>query len=141
MVNTDCLTGVANRRYFDRTLEKEWNQAMKNQDYLSLLLIDIDCFKQYNDTYGHQQGDECLIRVAQAFQSVIRHNYDCVARYGGEEFTLILPKTNSEGAKVVAHKIIERVHQLEIDHLSSTASTIVTVSIGISSVIPQINDS
>jgi len=141
MVNTDSLTQVANRRYFDRTLRKEWNKAMKTQQSLSLLLIDIDCFKQYNDTYGHQQGDECLIRVAQTFKSVIRHDSDCVARYGGEEFALILPHTTLLEAKIVAVKIIKAVRQLQIEHRTSIASDIVTLSIGISVSIPQIEDS
>jgi len=141
MVNTDSLTQVANRRYFDRTLEKEWSQAIETQQSLSLLLIDIDCFKQYNDTYGHQQGDECLIQVAQTFKAVIRHHSDCVARYGGEEFAVILPNTNLQEAKVVALKIIEKIRQLEIEHRTSTASNVVTLSIGISVLIPQIEDS
>ncbi|MTF39202.1 sensor domain-containing diguanylate cyclase [Cyanobacterium aponinum] len=141
MANTDSLTQVANRRYFDRTLEKEWNKAIETQQSLSLLLIDIDCFKQYNDTYGHPQGDECLIQVAQTFKSVIRHDYDCVARYGGEEFAVILPNTNLKEAKVVALKIIEKIRQLEIEHRTSTASNFLTLSIGISVSNPQLHDS
>ncbi|WPF88194.1 diguanylate cyclase [Cyanobacterium aponinum AL20118] len=141
MANTDSLTQVANRRYFDRTLEKEWNKAIETQQSLSLLLIDIDCFKQYNDTYGHQQGDECLIQVAQTFKTVVRHDYDCVARYGGEEFAVILPQTTLQEAKIVAVKIIKAVRQLQIEHRTSIASDIVTLSIGISVSIPQANDS
>jgi len=141
MANTDCLTQVANRRYFDRRLREEWHNMLAMAQPLSLLLIDIDCFKQYNDTYGHPQGDECLIRIAQTFKSVTRHNSDCIARYGGEEFAIILPNINQQEAQIVANKILQEVRKLKIDHKTSTVLKIVTLSIGITTSIPQINDS
>lgn len=141
MANTDSLTQVANRRYFDRRLREEWHNMLVMAQPLSLLLIDIDCFKQYNDTYGHLQGDDCLIQVAQTFKSVIRHNSDCIARYGGEEFAIILPNTNQQEAQIVANKILQEVRKLKIDHKTSTVLKFVTLSIGVTTSIPQVDDS
>lgn len=141
MAHTDSLTQIPNRRYFDRSLWTEYNNAREKQLFFSLLLIDIDCFKQYNDTYGHPQGDECLTQVAQAIKSVIRTNSDTVARYGGEEFAVILPNSNLEQAQIVAEKIIAKIRQMKIEHQTSTVCKMVTLSIGISVSIPQINDS
>lgn len=132
---------MANRRYFDRRLREEWHNMLVIAHPLSLLLIDIDCFKQYNDTYGHPQGDECLIQVAQTFKSVTRHNSDCIARYGGEEFAIILPNTNQKEAQFIAEKILKEIRKLQIDHKTSTVLKIVTLSIGITTSTPQANDS
>jgi len=137
MANIDGLTQVANRGCFDRTLVQQWKLFLRKQEYLSLLMIDVDFFKLYNDTYGHQQGDECLINIARCFQSVIRSSSDCVARYGGEEFVIILPFTDSEEAVVVAEKIQDAIFDLKIIHESSPISDFITLSIGIASMIPS----
>lgn len=140
MVDTDGLTQIANRRCFDRILTQQWQNLAPQQKPLSLLLIDVDYFKPYNDTYGHQQGDKCLILIAQAFQSVIRNSGDLVARYGGEEFAILLSYTNTQGAITVAQKITDVVKELNIPHQSSNILDRVTISIGISSIIPNPND-
>ncbi len=141
MATIDSLTQVANRGYFDRILHKEWNKLAKKQEYLCLLLMDVDYFKAYNDTYGHQKGDECLIKIAQCFQSIIRSSSDTVARYGGEEFVIILPSTNIDQGIVVAQKIQARINDLAITHESSLVSDKITISIGISCVIPHREES
>jgi len=132
----DSLTGIANRRMFDQTLDREWNRALRNQKPLSLMLIDIDFFKQFNDFYGHQQGDDCIISVARALTSISKRASDLVARYGGEEFVILLPETEARGARQLAdmcrHKIIEQ----QIPHESSKNSNVVTISIGVSTIIP-----
>jgi PAS domain S-box-containing protein len=105
LVNTDGLTQIANRRCFDLHLEMEWLRLQREQGFLSVILFDIDYFKRYNDTYGHQQGDRCLYQIAQAVQGVIKRPADLFARYGGEEFAVILPNTPSVGALVIAERI------------------------------------
>ncbi|OKH38693.1 hypothetical protein NIES2119_08850 [[Phormidium ambiguum] IAM M-71] len=132
----DQLTQVANRRCFDRTLSEEWTRLIGEQRPLSLLLCDIDYFKQYNDTYGHTAGDICLKLVAQALRQAVQRPIDVVARYGGEEFAIILPHTNSKGAVRVAQKIHKTIQDLHILHAASKVSKLVTVSIGISTKIP-----
>lgn len=139
MVNTDGLTEIANRRCFDGILTQQWEILAQQQKSLSLLLIDVDYFKLYNDTYGHQQGDECLVIIAQSFQSVIR-NGDLVARYGGEEFVILLPNTNIQESSIVAKKISNVITQLNIPHQSSKIHDRVTISIGIASMIPNPQD-
>lgn len=133
---TDGLTQVANRRYFDETLAQEWHRLTRERHPLSLMLTDIDWFKSYNDHYGHQAGDDCLQRVAQAINQVIHRPADLLARYGGEEFVIILPNTDTQGAIKVAKKIREAIAKLAIIHPDSTVSPYVTVSLGIASVIP-----
>jgi diguanylate cyclase (GGDEF)-like protein len=137
----DGLTGVANRRFFDETLQREWQRSLRYQQYLSLILCDVDYFKLYNDYYGHQQGDICLIKVAQSLNNIVKRGGDLVARYGGEEFGVILPNTNSNGAKKVADLIGREIHKLKITHPKSQVSEYVTISCGICSVIPQHNSS
>jgi len=132
----DQLTQVANRRCFDRTLSEEWTRLICEQRPLSLLLCDIDYFKQYNDTYGHTAGDICLKLVAQALRQAVQRPIDVVARYGGEEFAVILPHTNSNGAVKVAQKIHKTIQDLHLPHAASSVSKSVTVSIGISTKIP-----
>ncbi|MEO0376151.1 MAG: diguanylate cyclase [Cyanobacteria bacterium P01_A01_bin.17] len=134
--NQDGLTKLANRRRFDEYLEQSWKQALRDQTALTLMLCDIDYFKQYNDTYGHLQGDHCLQVVAQTIDGAIRRPLDLAARYGGEEFAIILPNTNAEGAMAVAEKLRADLDQQALVHESSTASDRITLSIGISTLVP-----
>lgn len=128
LATRDGLTGLANRRCFDDTLGAEWQRALRNQQPLSLLMVDVDNFKQYNDAYGHLGGDECLQRIAGAVSSEMRAN-DLVARYGGEEFAVILPNQSLKGAAIVAERIRCRVEQLRLPNIGSKEH-LVTVSIG-----------
>jgi diguanylate cyclase (GGDEF)-like protein/PAS domain S-box-containing protein len=128
LATRDGLTGLANRRCFDDTLNAEWQRALRHQLPLSLLMVDVDNFKQYNDAYGHLGGDECLQRIAKAVSSEMRAN-DLVARYGGEEFAVILPNESLTGAAIVAERIRCRVEQLRLPNLGSQQH-VVTVSIG-----------
>lgn len=134
--NSDAVTKIANRRYFDLRLDEEWLRSYRSQTPLSMLAIDIDHFKAYNDLYGHPVGDDCLNQVAQAIAIQVTRSSDVVARTGGEEFNIILPNTNLEGAHIVAKKVLESIRSLEIEHNGSDAGDIVTVSVGVSSVIP-----
>ena len=134
----DGLTQVANRRRFDEYLQQEWQRMLREQLSLSLILCDIDCFKLYNDTYGHQAGDDCLRQVAAVIQGSAKRSMDLPARYGGEEFAVILPNTDQDGAVQVAHDIQIGVRQLGILHESSKVCSTVTVSLGISSTIPSL---
>jgi diguanylate cyclase (GGDEF)-like protein len=136
LVNIDGLTQIANRRYFDTYLEHEWRRLAREQQPLSLIFLDIDYFKLYNDHYGHQAGDECLKQVAQVFEHVARRPADLAARYGGEEFVILLPNTDERGAQHLAEEIQENLQQLAIPHGSSTASSYVTCSIGIACTTP-----
>lgn len=132
---TDSLTGIANRRLFDELLQHEWRRCARVKKPLSLIMLDIDFFKQYNDTYGHQTGDLCLKSVAaQILRSASRPG-DLAARYGGEEFALVLGETDLDGAKWVANHIRQHVAELKLKHASSP-SNFVTVSCGVSSVVP-----
>ena len=135
--NIDGLTQIANRRCFDFHLQIEWLRLIREFRPLSLIMVDVDKFKQYNDYYGHLAGDDCLLRVAQAMQQVISRSSDLLARYGGEEFAIILPNTNLEGAIVVAKKIQEKISLLNIPHAYSEVKPIITVSLGIASIIPN----
>ncbi|VXD20767.1 putative diguanylate cyclase/phosphodiesterase (GGDEF & EAL domains) with Phytochrome (GAF) sensor [Planktothrix serta PCC 8927] len=133
----DGLTGLSNRRHFDRVLYQEWNRSRREETAISLFLLDIDYFKQYNDTYGHLAGDFCLQQVAQVLRNVIQRNTDLVARYGGEEFAIILPNTNISNSVHLAEKICQQVEALQIPHLNSEVSDYVTISIGVASLIPM----
>jgi len=128
LATRDGLTGLANRRCFDDTLHAEWQRALRQQQPLSLLMVDVDNFKQYNDAYGHVGGDECLKRIATAVASEMRAN-DLVARYGGEEFAVILPNQSLKGAAIVAERIRCRVEALRLPNLGADKQ-FVTVSIG-----------
>lgn len=132
----DGLLGIANRRAFDEALTHEWARAVREFTVTSLLMIDVDFFKNYNDTYGHQAGDGCLKRLADAIASSLKRPGDVVARYGGEEFSVLLPQTDAAGADEVAREIQDAVSRLAIPHSGSLVSTQVTVSIGISTVTP-----
>ena len=127
---TDGLTGVANRRCFDETLEREWLRTRREASPLSLLMLDVDHFKHYNDTYGHQRGDECLKLIAAVMLEETQRSTDLVARYGGEEFAVVLPGTSAEGAATVAERIRARVEGLGVPHAGLHGSTLVTVSLG-----------
>jgi diguanylate cyclase (GGDEF)-like protein len=134
----DGLTGIANRRMFDLHLKREWRQAMRDKEPLSLILLDVDFFKLYNDTYGHQKGDQCLIAVAAALQQQARRPSDLIARYGGEEFAVVLPNTHAEGAMMLAEKARLAVQELRMEHSASTVCPFVSISLGVATRIPQI---
>jgi len=134
----DGLTGICNRRYFDEMLQSEGKRASENSYPISLILMDIDCFKSYNDTYGHQGGDDCLRKVAEIIENELKRPGDFVARYGGEEFAIILPWTDQEGASHVAERIRTHVESLKIPHIGSEVKPYVTVSIGVATMIPSI---
>jgi diguanylate cyclase (GGDEF)-like protein len=136
IANLDGLTQIANRRRFDDYLSSEWQRHQREQNPLALILIDIDYFKRYNDRYGHQGGDDCLIKVAQAIAQVPQRPTDLVARYGGEEFAAILSNTDKQGAIKVAEAIQEAIAMLAISHESSEVSAQVTLSIGVVSFVP-----
>jgi diguanylate cyclase (GGDEF)-like protein/PAS domain S-box-containing protein len=135
----DGLTGIPNRRYYDETLEQEWQRAKMKSRPLSLIMLDIDCFKAYNDTYGHLKGDECLQQVAVAIEDCLRHKGDFLARFGGEEFSVILPHTDWHGVKVVAETIRKKIESLSIENRFSSVKSTVTVSLGVATMIPTLN--
>ncbi|MBL8450750.1 MAG: diguanylate cyclase [Dechloromonas sp.] len=136
----DGLTGIGNRRFFDELLTREWGRALRNGGEVGLLLCDVDYFKRYNDTYGHQAGDQCLRAVADALAGAIGRASDIVARYGGEEFVVVLPDTSLGGVLFVAEKLRHGVHCLAIPHSASDRGT-VSISIGIASTVPAKGDS
>ena len=129
----DGLTGIANRRYFDVALDRELRRAQRMKGELSLLLIDIDSFKAYNDHFGHQQGDTCLATVAQALAAKLKRPADVAARYGGEEFAAVLPDTSLEQARLHANAIREHVAGLALQHAPAAHWPMVTLSIGVAS--------
>lgn len=126
----DELTGIANRRNFNQTVRMEWRRAARERTSLSLLMIDIDYFKNYNDHYGHRAGDRCLCSVASVLQAGVSRSGDLVARYGGEEFVVILPNTSLEAASNIAVRLCEHVRNLKLPHAYSGNGPFVTVSIG-----------
>lgn len=138
--HSDGLTGLADRRYFEQRLHEEWSRATRLHSPLSLLFIDIDYFKRYNDHYGHLQGDDCLCRVSEALRQAARREIDIAARYGGEEFVILLPDTELSGAEEVARQLQQAIHQLHIEHKGSSIDAHVTLSIGIASHIPYFPD-
>lgn len=129
----DGLTNIPNRRSFDTILNQEWRRATREARTLCLLMIDVDFFKGFNDTYGHQSGDDCLRRVAKVLSDVVKRTSDEVARYGGEEFAVLLPVTDAKGARIVAERIRAAVENLAIPHAGSEVGHYVTVSIGAAS--------
>lgn len=132
----DGLTGIANRRQFNQAMQLHWQQANRDKTPLSLIMIDVDFFKRYNDHYGHPEGDACLRQIAHAIRSSLQRPYDLVARYGGEEFACILPKTDADGATYIASQIQDKVRDLAIPHAKSEVSNIVTVSMGVVCTVP-----
>jgi len=133
----DGLTRVTSRRAFDTALAQEWDRALRNRYSLALILFDVDYFKQYNDHYGHQAGDACLISVASAPHAMIRRAGDSVARYGGEEFVVTLIGTTLDDAKLFAEELRERVMELSIAHAHSEVADVVTISCGVAALIPD----
>jgi diguanylate cyclase (GGDEF)-like protein len=137
LASSDGLTQIANRRRFDEYLTDQWQKMTCVRAPLSVLLCDIDCFKQYNDTYGHPAGDDCLKLIVKALESATYRSSDLLARYGGEEFAAILPQTDLKQALNVAQRMQEAIADLKIPHSASTAGAYVTISIGIASLIPS----
>ncbi len=133
----DGLTTISNRRFFDKTIFTEWGRCSRTSKSLTLIMLDIDYFKDYNDKYGHQRGDECLIKVAQTINETIGRPSDVACRYGGEEFAVILPDTHKEGGIKMAEKIRVAIENLEIPHITSSVSAFVTCSFGVATVIPS----
>ena len=133
----DGLTGIYNRRYFDETLAREWKRTMREKAPLSLIMLDIDYFKKYNDTYGHQAGDECLRQVATTISRALRRPADMVARYGGEEFVVVLPNLKLEDSAKFGETIRAKIEALKMEHKQSDANPFITVSLGIASVVPS----
>jgi len=130
---TDSLTGLPNRRYIDLVLQTEFSRHKRSGSPLSLIMLDVDHFKKYNDHYGHLAGDHCLRRIAEAARIVVERASDTVARYGGEEFLVILPDTDSEGATGLAERIGKAVQELMLPHAASDTAAVVTISLGVAS--------
>jgi diguanylate cyclase (GGDEF)-like protein/PAS domain S-box-containing protein len=137
LANIDSLTNLPNRRFFDETLQKEIQRASRHKHPMSLLMCDIDFFKQYNDTYGHITGDECLVSVAECLEDSFKRASDFPARYGGEEFAVILPHTDDEDALSLSESFQKNLKALAIEHRSSDISEYVTISIGLVTVLPD----
>jgi diguanylate cyclase (GGDEF)-like protein/PAS domain S-box-containing protein len=139
LATLDGLTGISNRRSFDEALAREWQRALRQQSSLAILVGDIDSFKTYNDRYGHLAGDDCLRQVARAIAQTAKRSSDLAFRYGGEEFAVIAPETHLDGAMIVASNILESVRELQIPHAYSPVAPIVTISLGVASIIPRSN--
>jgi diguanylate cyclase (GGDEF)-like protein len=135
----DPLTGLANRRMLDEAMEREWARARRQNQWLAMLLCDVDNFKPYNDRYGHQAGDECLKRLSELLQGMLHREGDLVARYGGEEFVLLLPNTDEDGALRLAFSIQTALAELDLRHEDSPLGRI-TLSMGVAATIPENND-
>ncbi len=136
---SDGLTGIANRRFFDEAISREWRRARRLSASVALIMCDVDYFKLYNDTYGHQAGDDCLRRVAATIQKFMERATDVAARYGGEEFAIVLPETTIGGALFIAEKIRHAIHDLNLTHDASPFGK-VTISMGIASTIPGVDN-
>jgi len=136
----DALTGISNRRAFDQQIQHEWSHALRNRCEVSLLMLDVDQFKEYNDTYGHPQGDVMLQRITQVVQGTLKRSLDVFCRYGGEEFAVLLPGTSLQGARIVAERIREAVAQTEVYNSETKCITRPTVSIGAATAFPARGD-
>lgn len=134
---TDGLTGISNRRNFDSYIEMSWNNCLNSNKPLSLIMMDIDYFKLYNDNYGHIKGDDCLKAVAKELSKSAKRTLDLSARYGGEEFVIILPETHKDGAEIIAEEIRKNIINLDIPHESSPISKNVTLSLGVTTMVPN----
>ena len=133
----DGLTGIPNRRHFDEYMGKEWSRCAREQISLSLILCDIDHFKDYNDHYGHLKGDNCLRKIASTLSEHARRGGDMAARYGGEEFAIILPNTNLDNAIILAQQVHQAVRDMALEHKASATDNIITASFGVASIIPN----
>lgn len=134
--NYDALTEIHNRRSFDEYISREWDRGIREKGELSIIMLDIDFFKQYNDTYGHLQGDDCLQQVAKGLSKCVSRSSDFVGRYGGEEFVILLPETHEEGAMEIAERARKIIEDLKIKHETSKIENYVTISLGVNTVIP-----
>ncbi|NNC54887.1 MAG: GGDEF domain-containing protein, partial [Pseudomonadales bacterium] len=130
------LTGLANRRHFDETFDREWRRCERSGKSLAVIMLDIDHFKLFNDGYGHQAGDDCLQAVAGVLVEAAQRPFDIAARYGGEEFVVILPETDMAAARRIAEKIVSGVMALNIPHAYSSVAESVTISAGVSAALP-----
>lgn len=137
LMNSDGLTGLSNRRHFDEYLDLEWRRAAREQTQVSLMMIDVDYFKAYNDNFGHLEGDEALREVAKTIRASCGRPSDLPARYGGEEFAMVLPNTSPGGARLLAEKLRQSVVAMNIPHVAPVPGSCLTVSIGIATTIPQ----
>ena len=133
----DGLTGIANRRHFDEFLEKEWHRNMRDNKPVSLIMGDVDFFKNYNDRYGHQAGDDCLKQIAAILNNIAKRPGDLAARYGGEEFAVILSGTDLKQAGALAENTNKKLKETRIPHSDSQAADYVTLSLGVASIIPR----
>jgi two-component system chemotaxis family response regulator WspR len=140
LINVDGLTGLNNRRYFDEFTDIEWKRAIREQSGLSALMIDVDDFKRYNDTYGHLAGDEVLQNVSRVIKASVARPGDIAARFGGEEFVVVLPNSSHASPRTFGEKLCESVERLAIPHRTAAASGVVTVSIGGAFSAPQLGD-
>ena len=136
----DALTGLANRRFFDESLRKELKRSSREKTSLSLILLDIDDFKKYNDTYGHLVGDECLKQIADVLQEAVDRSHDMVARFGGEEFAVIIPSADLKGGQIVAEKLRRSVEQLNFTSSEKSAALPMSISLGVSFFHPDQNN-
>lgn len=136
----DALTGLANRRYLDEVIRSEWNRAMRHETSLTVMMLDIDYFKKYNDTLGHLEGDKCLKQIAEGISSVAARSGDLAARYGGEEFFLVFAMTDEQQAITQAERLMQAIAQLALPHPASPVANIVTISVGVATIVPQLKD-
>jgi diguanylate cyclase (GGDEF)-like protein len=137
LLERDALTGIANRRHFDQTLVHEWRRARRSQTALSLLMIDVDHFKLYNDRYGHQAGDHCLRELAQELARCFQRSGELLARYGGEEFVVIQAGSSADEARHSAEMARQAIEQKVIPHAASPVAPVVTISIGVATLLPS----
>ncbi|MFT4939140.1 MAG: diguanylate cyclase (GGDEF)-like protein [Paraglaciecola sp.] len=137
LANLDGLTNIPNRRHFDAVFDAEWQRAKRRKQSVSVCLLDVDSFKQFNDHYGHVAGDKCLIDIANKLADSCRRGSDVVARYGGEEFVVLLPEGDSADARVFAEYLCKKIFSLGIKHDYSTCADVITVSVGVATVIPS----
>jgi two-component system CheB/CheR fusion protein len=138
---TDQMTGLGNRRAFDEDIEMQWRICMRHQFYIGLIILDVDYFKKFNDNYGHKAGDDCLVKISDVLQINVRRGDDKISRYGGEEFVIILTQTSETGLEKIASSILKDVAALKIPHEGSDVAAHVTISAGISMVIPNMETS
>lgn len=137
LMNSDGLTGLSNRRHFDEYMDMEWRRALREQSELSLLMIDVDHFKSFNDSFGHVAGDDALRRVADAIRAACSRSTDLAARYGGEEFAMVLPGTSAGGARLLAEKVRRSIEALAIPHDMPAPGSVLSASIGVATLTPK----